>query len=170
MEGSGMSIQMSDHNLTWGDWSKDTVRLDFDNTSLETVKYWAYRAMTYFHLDGFLILESSRRDKTLRGKCARFTLKRRSHHVIFDRKVKWDLNVKVMASVSLWSHVEGLKDYVIMQAVKGTSTVRLLGKGKGSPKPVFSYGSQKGQIRVYLETRRFILDSLKKMKEPVEKM
>jgi hypothetical protein len=81
--------------------------------------------------------------------------------VIFNRKVNWDLNVKVMAWVSLRSHVEGLKDYVIMQLVKGSSTVRLGSKGKkSSPIVVFTYGKQDGQIAEFLETRRFVLDTL----------
>jgi len=70
-----------------------------------------------------------------------------------------------MASVSIWSHVEGLKDYVLMQIAKGSCTLRIRGKGKGSPKPVYRCGSQDGQIQKFLDTRRFVLDSLKKMEK-----
>ena len=38
--------------------SDETVLLNFDDASLETVKYWARRALKKFNLGGFIILES----------------------------------------------------------------------------------------------------------------
>jgi len=66
----------------------ETVMLDFDHISLERVKYWARRAMRYFKLEGFLILESSE-------NC---------YHVVFNRKVTWSENMSIVASVTLLSH------------------------------------------------------------------
>jgi hypothetical protein len=59
--------------------------LDFDNTSLNTVSYWASRTMRWFTLKGYVILESS-------PHC---------YHVVFDRTVTWTENVKIMAWVAL---------------------------------------------------------------------
>jgi hypothetical protein len=62
-----------------------TVKLDFDNVSLSTVRYWVSRSMRWYHLRGFIILESS-------PHC---------NHVVFDRTVTWTENVKIMAWVAL---------------------------------------------------------------------
>jgi hypothetical protein len=64
--------------------------------------------------------------------------------------------------VALESRNEGLQRYVRMQCIKRTSTVRLSHRGKKpSPEVVFRYGSQDGQIRRFLDTRRFVLDALR---------
>jgi hypothetical protein len=152
--------------LIWGDWSKDTVRLDWDGTPLGEVKLWGFRAYNWFKLEGFIILESSRKEYVVKvkGKIL-FKYKKSSYLVIFDRRVRWDLNVRVMNWVALESGNLGLQRYVRMQCIKKTSTVRASKKtGKPFPRIVFRYGKQDGQIQVFLETRHFILVSLRNMK------
>ena len=76
--------------------------------------------------------------------------------------------MRILSLVSVWSKIPNLKDYALMQCVKRSSTSRLSPKKerkvvKPAPKIVFRYGSQDGQIRKFLETRRFVLEFLKKM-------
>jgi hypothetical protein len=85
--------------------------------------------------------------------------------VIFDCAVKWDLNVRVMAWVAMISRIQALKDYVFMQCIKGSSTVRCGTKGdKPSSRIVYRYGSQNCQIKRFLETQEFINECLRRMK------
>jgi hypothetical protein len=58
----------------------ETVKLDLDNMPFKSVKYWASRISRWFRLRGFIVLKSS-------NKC---------YHVVFDQKVSWSLNVKIM--------------------------------------------------------------------------
>lgn len=52
---------------------KKTVMLDFDHMPFEKVKYWARKAVRFFKLEGFLILESSARARVLVGKITPFS-------------------------------------------------------------------------------------------------
>lgn len=145
-----------------GDWSKDTVRLDFDNTTLDEVKYWAFRVCFWFKLEGFVILESSRKERVVKRKGqVLHKWVRASYLVVFDRPVHWDLNVRIMNWVALQSKNPSLAKYVTMQCIKRSSTVRLGAKvDKPPPKVVYRYGKQDGQIKKFLETRHFVLDVL----------
>jgi len=119
----------------------ETVKLDFDNTSFKTVKYWAFRTMRWFGLKGFIILKSSKH----------------SYHVVFDRNVSWSKNVKVMAWVCLLSQHKLLTKWFIMQCIKEASTLRVSQKKqKPEPRVVFRYGSQDNQIAEFLAYHRFI--------------
>jgi hypothetical protein len=152
-------------NVIFGDWGKSTVKLDFDEFSLAEVKWLVYRANEWFNLDGFLILESS--TKTLRAKHVKsgktfYRFKKKSYHAVFNRRVSWVENTQIMAWVSMESHNVKLKDYVLMQILKGSSTLRLSNKGKKPfPKPVFQFGNRDKQIAEFLDTKRFVEDFLK---------
>jgi hypothetical protein len=67
--------------------------------------------------------------------------------------------------VCLESGNADLQRYVRMQCIKKSSTVRVSGKkGKRDrpvPRIVFRFGKQNMQVKKFLETRKFILDSLK---------
>jgi len=145
-----------------GDWSRDTVRLDFDDTPLDEVKFWSYRACSWFHLEGFIVLESSRKEYVNKvGGEPVHKWTRTNHLVIFNRSVSWDLNVRIMNWVALQCRNTGLSAYVKMQCIKRSSTVRIGSKGnKPPPRIVFRYGQQEGQIAKFRETRRFVLDAL----------
>jgi len=159
--------QKADKSVIIGDWSKDTVRLDFDDTSLNKVKYWAFIALKWFHLDGFVILRSSIKTHNVyfKGKIVQ-KYSEGSYLIIFNRKVKWDLNFRIMSWVAIQSHIQSLKDYVLMQGIKGSSTTRCGCKGeKPSPKIVFKYGEQNGQIAKFLEIRNFIKNFERKGRE-----
>jgi len=61
------------------------------------------------------------------------------------------------------SHSEKLKDYVLMQILKGSSTLRLSRKGKNPfPKIIFRFGNQDRQIAEYLATKHFVEKDLSK--------
>jgi hypothetical protein len=156
-------LNLDKSSVVFGDWSKDTVRLDFDDTSLDEVLLWSYRATFFFKLEGYIILESSMKNYVVKQKRKIFyRFKKGSYLVIFNRPVDWNKNVHVMNWVALESGNENLQKYVRMQCIKETSTVRISNKGKKPiPKIVFRYGLQDKQIKKFLETRKFILNSLR---------
>jgi len=126
----------------------ETVKLDFDKTSFKTVKYWALRTMRWFKLKGFIILKSS-------DKC---------YHVVFDRRVSWRMNVKVMAWVCLLSKHRKLTGWFIMQCIKEGSTLRVSPKKeKPEPRVVFRYGCQDNQIAEFLAYRRLVKNIVAKL-------
>ena len=63
----------------------ETVMLDLDHMTFNSVKYWAYRTMKWFHLEGFIILKSSLK----------------SYHTVFNRKIDWKENVKIVSYVAI---------------------------------------------------------------------
>ena len=67
--------------------SDETVMLDLDDMTLKDVLYWSRRALRRFSLGGFLVLESS-------SGC---------FHVVFDRRVDWCENMRIVAWVALLS-------------------------------------------------------------------
>ncbi len=120
---------------------KSTVKLDFDEASFKTVTYWAFRAMKWFKLRGFIILRSSKNH----------------YHVVFDRSVTWKKNLHVVAWVALESGNQKLQRYLIMQCIKESSTLRISAKEKkSSPRIVFRYGKQDHKISNFLRIRIFI--------------
>jgi hypothetical protein len=124
----------------------ETVKLDFDNTPFKVVKYWAFRTMTWFNLEGFLILKSS-------PHC---------YHIVFNRTVSWTENVSIMAWVTLQSKHQKLTGWFILQCIKQGSTLRVSPKGeKRSPRIVFRTGIETGEIQQFLHARRLIKRSLK---------
>jgi hypothetical protein len=116
----------------------ETVKLDLDNLPLEAVKHWALKTLKQFRLRGFIILKSSER----------------SYHVVFDRAVSWRKNVGIVAWVCLMTKHRRLTEWLVMQCIKQSSTLRVSPKGqKPSPRVVYRYGKQNGQTRVYLGSR-----------------
>jgi hypothetical protein len=126
----------------------ETVMLDFDDTALKTVKHWASRVMRWFKLGGYLILRSSK-----------------SHyHVVFNRKVSWSENMRIVAWVSLQSHNRGLIKWFLMQCIKQSSTLRVSNKReKSSPRIVFRFGKQEQQIKCFVKNRYLIKQIIKKL-------
>jgi hypothetical protein len=133
----------------------ETVKLDFDMTPFRTVRYWAFRTMKWFKLKGFIILKSS-------DKC---------YHVVFDKKVSWKDNVKIMAWVSLLSQHKALTKWFLMQAIKEGSTLRVSEKkGKPQPRIVYRYGSQQNQIAEFLAYRKIVKSIVRKLQRQKENM
>jgi len=160
--------------ITWGDWADDVVHLDFDDTPLGEVKLWAYRTCFWFTLEGFVILRSSMKHYIVeeKGKII-YEYKLGSYLVVFDRPVRWKTNVRIMNWVALLSGNPDLQRYVRMQCIKRSSTARCskkMEKRKDKPIPriVFRYGEQYRKVKWFLETRKFLLDSLKRLKREVK--
>lgn len=102
------------------------------------VKYWARRTCYWFKLEGFIIFESSKF----------------SYHVVFDLPVSWELNIHIMCWVSVESQLGKLRDYVLMQGIKESSTLRIGSKSeKPPPKIIYRYGIQDKQIVEFLLKR-----------------
>ena len=119
----------------------ETVKLDFDDMPFRKVKYWAFKIMKRFKLQGCIILKSSKNN----------------YHAVFNRSVSWSENMKIAAWVSLLSHNQAMTKYLQMQCIKESSTLRVSEKlAKASPRVVFRYGRQDRQINSFLEFRRVI--------------
>ncbi len=141
---------LKDHGLTekssqgkplLGYSDTETVKLDLDGVSFRTAKHWALKSMKQFKLGGLIILKSSER----------------CYHVVFDRRVSWAENMHVVAWVSLLSKNRGILRWLPMQCIKESSTLRVSPKkDKPSPRVVYRYGKQYGQIRSFLEYRQKI--------------
>jgi len=129
---------------------EETVMLDFDNTSFKTVRYWATRAMKWFKLEGYIILKSSMNN----------------YHVVFNRKVSWKKNMKFVSWMALLSNNPMLQKWFLMQCIKEGSTLRISPKReKGSPRIVFRYGKENGQIECFLKYRKLIKNMIRKLKD-----
>ncbi len=125
----------------------ETVKLDFDNTSFGDVSYWAIRTMKWFKLRGFVILKSS-------ADC---------YHVVFDRAVSWSENMRIVAWVALQSHSKSLCKWLLMQCIKGCSTLRVSPKReKPPPRIVYRYGSQDNSVKNFLKYREIIKNMSRK--------
>ena len=157
------------HKSIIGITDEEIVKLDFDDTPLETVKYWAFRTMNWFELEGFVIFKSSDKNYPveLDGNVV-FKLSKKSYLVVFNRKVSWRKNVHIMAWVAIESQILKLIYYVLMQCIKESSTLRVSPKGdKPSPKIVYRYGKQDGQIRLFLLKRQEIRNIMRKMQKAI---
>ena len=120
---------------------RTTVKLDFDSEQFRKVKHWAERAMKHFRLSGYIILKSSRDH----------------YHVLFNKTVSWEDDTKIMAWVAVLSRNAGLRKWVLMQLIKGASTLRVSCKGdKASPRIVHRKGLQNNEINSFLAWRKRI--------------
>lgn len=132
---------ISFHKPILGYSDTETVKVDFDDASFKTVRYWARRATRWFKLGGFLILKSSANH----------------YHVVFNRYVSWSENMHILAWVSLLSHNKKAQRYALMQCIKECSTLRVSPKKqKPSPRVVYRYGKQEGRILDFLHYRKLI--------------
>lgn len=133
--------EKSDPKCILGYTDTETVMLDLDNTPFKGVKYWAFRTMRWFKLEGFIILESSEDH----------------HHVVFNREVSWSENMRIVAWISLLSHNPMLEKWFVMQCIKEGSTLRVSPKmNKPSPRIVFRHGKQDKQVREFLSVRKLV--------------
>lgn len=138
---------------------KNTVMFDFDNISLEDVRHCCNLVMEYYHLGGYVILESSKNH----------------YHAIFDKYVSQLTRISITGWICIvglkcgmigleWdkehtreyarSRIEAMK-WAIMQDIKRGPTLRFSNKGsKGPPSFIESYGTQNHMIARYWETRK----------------
>jgi hypothetical protein len=134
-------VSRSTRSPVLGYSDRSTVKLDYDRVPLRIVKFWSRRPCDWFKLEGFIIFESSRN----------------SFHVIYNRPVTWRRNMHIMCWIAVESQLGKLRDYVLMQGIKESSTLRVGPKfKKPSPRIVYRYGKQDKQIREFLEMRKTI--------------
>lgn len=138
-----------DRHFVLGFTDQETVMLDFDSSSFKTVKYWAFRAVKWFKLEGYIILRSSLNN----------------YHVVFNRKVSWIENMRIVAWVALQCNNPMVEKWFLMQCIKEGSTLRVSPKrGKGSPRIVFRHGKENGQIEGFLRFRKSMKNMIRKLK------
>ena len=134
-------VSRSTRSPVLGYSDRSTVKLDYDRVPLRIVKFWSRRACDWFKLEGYIIFESSRN----------------SFHVVYNRPVTWRRNMHIISWIAVESQLGKLRDYVLMQVIKESSTLRVGPKfRKPSPRIVYRYGKQDRQIREFLEMRRTI--------------
>ena len=129
------------HDFVFGYSDDETVMLDMDNTDLKTVEKWANMVLKWHDLRGYLILESSTG----------------SFHIVFNRKVDWSENMRIVAWVALLSGNEGLQRWHRMQCIKMKSTLRISNKVEKKPPQILKKsGKQKNRIKKFREFRKEI--------------
>jgi hypothetical protein len=113
--------------------------LDLDRMKLRTVKYWAFRILRFFKLEGFIILRSSKGN----------------YQAVFNRTVTWAKNIHIINWAGLFTHNKHLQKWAQMQGIKETACLRTGYKGrKKPPKIIFSYDFQDREIKYYLKYRK----------------
>jgi hypothetical protein len=129
-----------------GIYDDTTVKVDFDDKPLKTVKYYSKLACKKFDLQGYRILKSSSG----------------SYHTVFNRSVSWKENFEIMSWISLLIEGKQLKKcpltkYVLMCGIKTVSCLRI-GKKNEKPRPrtVFKFGKQNNEIKNYLQFKRIM--------------
>ena len=121
----------------------ETVMLDLDDMSFKSVKYWAKKANEEFRLGGGIILRPSYKH----------------YHVVFDRYVSREENLRVVAWVALLSQNSGLIKWLLMQLIKMGSTLRVAPvpwRDKLSPRLVYRFGCQDHAVKDFLRYRQLI--------------
>jgi len=135
---------------------KETVKIDWDECSLDFVKKYSLKACKKFNLEGFIILLSSQ--KKVNADFGEYTVK--SYHTVFNKPVSWEKNVKIMSWLSLISNHYKLMRYTLVQIAKGSSTLRITPKTSDSnpkyPKIVFVYGKTDKCVARYIKTREML--------------
>jgi len=77
------------------------------------------------------------------------------YHVVFDLPVTWEKNVHIMCLVAVESQLGKLRDYVLMQCIKESSTLRVGSKCFRPPlKIIYRCVKQEKNIHSYLEKKR----------------
>lgn len=141
MEGIGFTLTWSPGEPTVGCTDGTSVKLDLDDVPLKTVKLWTEQTCEKYHLGGFLILRSSHH----------------CYHVLFDRPVTWLENISIIAWTCLMSKHQGLTKWLLLQCIKGQSTLRILRKKeKSPPRIVFKHGTQHREIKNFQHFRAFL--------------
>ena len=140
MKGIGLTLMLN-HNFVLGLTDTETIKLDCDESSFQSVKSLAEKTLKKFNLGGYLILRSSKNN----------------YHVVFDREVDWSENVSIMAWVVLTNKKPKLMKWFLLQCIRKASTLRVSTKcDKPSPRIVFRKGDSVNQIRDFLKFRRGI--------------
>lgn len=104
--------------------------------------------MEWFKLEGFTIDE----------------IQHENLHVVFNRRVSWTENMRIVAWVSLLSHNRMLEKWFVMECIKEASTLRVPPKrNKPSPRILFTYGKQDDQTREFLGYRKLIRNITSKL-------
>ena len=138
---NGLTDQISKADPILGFTDRMTVKLDLDNMNFKSAMYWADLVMEKFRQKGYIMLKSSK-------EC---------YHVVFDRYVCWEENLGIVAWVAILSGKPKLKDYLAMQCIKRSSTLRVIPKNdKPSPRIVYRFGSQDNAVKDFLEYRQLI--------------
>ena len=120
----------------FGFTSSTTVMLDLDKISeLKAVRI-GVDALEEFKLGGVVVAESSKRH----------------YHVIFNRRLSKFKVFSIVSTLCIRLKLEALTKYFLEQSTRGDFTLRISPKGKKpSPRIVFQYGKQGGEIQNYLQ-------------------
>ena len=140
---------MLNPNFMLGLTDTETVKLDCDESSFQSVKCLAEKTLKKFNLEGFIILRSSKNN----------------YHVVFNREVSWSENVSIMSWVVLTNKKPKLLQWFLLQCIRKASTLRV--GSKSPPRIVFRSGCSAKQIEVFLcfrnQIKRFMSRCLREV-------
>jgi hypothetical protein len=153
-------------NVVLGDWDNDIVKVDWDERNLVEVKQFSRLMNERYHLDGFIILQSSTRRREIRTEDLTriaYRYKTKSYHTVFNRPVSLNEMISILAWLCLFTKDNKLVTWFLLQLIKDTFTLRVgFKKRKKPPRIVCRYGNQNRQIAKFLANREFILDFLRR--------
>ena len=90
-------------------------------------------------------------------RCIILKSSEKHYHMVFDRRVSWSKNMGIVGWVAVCSRNGKLEDWLAMQCIKESSTLRVAPKGdKPSPRIVFRYGKEDKLIKEFLSERRMV--------------
>jgi len=162
-------------NVVLGDWHNDILKIELDNCFIRTqAVHVGHMVNNRFDMNGFIIEQSSTKThkaKSIEGDKTVYRYRTKGFHIIWNRKVT-PLECKSIQSWVYmhikrnWNTIEELDNWLHMQDIKQTDSLRIGFKGKKKPpKIVYRWGNQDGQIAKFLENRKFILDFLDSTKK-----
>jgi hypothetical protein len=127
--------------------SDRVVMIDLDRMNEHTAVRICRYIVKRWKLDGYILLRSSRGN----------------YQAVFDGYANWKKVIRVLFSLCYYVSWKGGKfkireffvRWAIMQAIKGSCTLRISKKGKKAPPRIVArVGTQNRGIREYLEVRR----------------
>lgn len=120
--------------------SDNTVMLDIDKMADHTAVRICQYIVKRWKLGGYLLLNSSHKN----------------FHAVFDRHVSWKTVMRVIFNCAFkYRDNPKLTGWCIMQAIKGSCTLRISNKGKKSPPHIVArVGTQHRAIKKYFEVRK----------------
>lgn len=128
-----------------GNYTSSYVQIDFDKMQFTRVFDICELVMEKYRLEGYLIAKSSKHH----------------YHVIFNKKLEWKQVVKIMSWIAIISRSLSVKNYVLLQLIRGESTLRLsTKKNKPIPRVICRKGQTNKGVEKYLATKRWIKNSV----------
>ena len=145
-----------------GDWHNDILKVELDNCFIRTqAVHVGHMVNNCFDMDGFIIEQSSTKThkaKSIEGDKTVYKYRTKGFHIIWNRKVT-PLECKSIQSWVYmhikrnWNTIEELDNWLHMQDIKQTDSLRIGFKGKKKPpEPVINMKIKISRLLNFLRT------------------